>query len=408
MARMAQRSDWHIVEAIYDDCPAHFAFAFASGGKEERPAFEQAWQMAGGRGLTVDAALFGALGEAVECVSVWSRGQDDPLVVGRPADFGISAPNPAQIMNLSPRQVRRLAAARPIGSATGDPDASDAFGPVDRFVQYRDKRTAETRWIPSLCGLVGEESWYGVAERLTSTNGTAVATSQPLASHKATFELIERDAVSIWWYNRLERPRLPAAFVRNAIGTSLWAWLCERDRRFHVLDLTSDLGIPIAGALSCDANGRMIADGYAAGRTGEEAVLGAVLEMLQAEISLRFMEEREERDGIASPFLKETRSMTFETDPFLVGTAPDGAFDIIHEIDAERALARLYAKGIEIYVADITRPDTGVPTARAVSPQLRDWRPRFGPGRLYDVPVAMGWRDKAHTEDTLNPRAFLS
>ena len=44
-------------------------------------------------------------------------------------------------------------------------------------------------------------------------------------------------------------------------------------------------------------------------------------------------------------------------------------------------------KGIEILVLDQTRPDVGLPVVRVVAPGLRHSWARFGPGRLYDVPV---------------------
>ncbi|WP_441293212.1 hypothetical protein ACSRUE_22460 [Sorangium sp. KYC3313] len=36
-------------------------------------------------------------------------------------------------------------------------------------------------------------------------------------------------------------------------------------------------------------------------------------------------------------------------------------------------------------------------------PGLRHFWPRFGPGRLYDVPVRLGWLERANREEDLNP-----
>jgi oxazoline/thiazoline synthase len=38
-----------------------------------------------------------------------------------------------------------------------------------------------------------------------------------------------------------------------------------------------------------------------------------------------------------------------------------------------------------------------------VVPGLRHFWPRFGPGRLYDVPVRLGWREHPLDESQLNP-----
>ena len=52
---------------------------------------------------------------------------------------------------------------------------------------------------------------------------------------------------------------------------------------------------------------------------------------------------------------------------------------------------------------DQTRPDIGMPVARTIVPGLRHFWARFAPGRLYDVPVKMGWREAPTAEKDLNP-----
>jgi ribosomal protein S12 methylthiotransferase accessory factor len=41
--------------------------------------------------------------------------------------------------------------------------------------------------------------------------------------------------------------------------------------------------------------------------------------------------------------------------------------------------------------------------ARVFAPGLRHFWRRLGPGRLYDVPVTLGWLEEAHGENDLNP-----
>jgi ribosomal protein S12 methylthiotransferase accessory factor len=40
-------------------------------------------------------------------------------------------------------------------------------------------------------------------------------------------------------------------------------------------------------------------------------------------------------------------------------------------------------------------------------PGLRHFWPRFAPGRLYDVPVRLGWIARPLAEDELNPIAMF-
>ena len=61
------------------------------------------------------------------------------------------------------------------------------------------------------------------------------------------------------------------------------------------------------------------------------------------------------------------------------------------------------ARGLDFLVLDQTRPDIGVPVVRVIVPGLRHFYRRFAPGRLYDVPVKLGWRDRPLRESELNP-----
>lgn len=59
--------------------------------------------------------------------------------------------------------------------------------------------------------------------------------------------------------------------------------------------------------------------------------------------------------------------------------------------------------GLEMLVLDQTRPDIGLPVAKVIVPGLRHFWARFGPGRLYEVPVALGRLEKPTGFADLNP-----
>jgi ribosomal protein S12 methylthiotransferase accessory factor YcaO len=75
--------------------------------------------------------------------------------------------------------------------------------------------------------------------------------------------------------------------------------------------------------------------------------------------------------------------------------------DLQQDILTCRELAQ--TQGIEILVLDQTRPDVGFPVVRVVAPGLRHFWPRFGPGRLYDVPLQEGWLRQSLDEGEMNP-----
>ncbi|HEU4538057.1 MAG TPA: YcaO-like family protein, partial [Polyangiaceae bacterium] len=70
-------------------------------------------------------------------------------------------------------------------------------------------------------------------------------------------------------------------------------------------------------------------------------------------------------------------------------------------------LRRLDEAGLEAVAVDKTRPDLGLHVVQAIVPGLRHFWPRFGPGRLYDVPVRCGWLPRAYAEHELNPVPLL-
>ena len=76
--------------------------------------------------------------------------------------------------------------------------------------------------------------------------------------------------------------------------------------------------------------------------------------------------------------------------------------------DVEHCRSIVEAKGMEFLVLDQTRPDIGMPVVRVIVPGLRHFWARFAPGRLYDVPIEMGWRKQPLREVDLNPLPVIA
>ncbi|MGH6905681.1 MAG: YcaO-like family protein [Geminicoccaceae bacterium] len=108
------------------------------------------------------------------------------------------------------------------------------------------------------------------------------------------------------------------------------------------------------------------------------------------------------------------RTATVENQPYVVpledqvadaGDFEDRSSDDI-AADVRLCVERLRDLGHEALVLDHTRPDVGFPTARVIVPGLRHFWARLAPGRLYDVPVSLGWLEQGHGEEDLNPIPF--
>ncbi len=104
---------------------------------------------------------------------------------------------------------------------------------------------------------------------------------------------------------------------------------------------------------------------------------------------------------------------TLETHPYLAASAerigidtyPILASDDLYA-DVLKCVQIAQDHHLEVLVLDQTRPDIQLPVVRVIVPGLRFYWQRFAPGRLYQVPVDLGWLDAPLREDQLNP-AFV-
>ena len=71
--------------------------------------------------------------------------------------------------------------------------------------------------------------------------------------------------------------------------------------------------------------------------------------------------------------------------------------------DVEFCVSLAAQHGLETLVLDQTRPDIGLSVVKVIVPGLRHFWRRLAPGRLYDVPVELGWLPAPLPEDQLNP-----
>ena len=67
-----------------------------------------------------------------------------------------------------------------------------------------------------------------------------------------------------------------------------------------------------------------------------------------------------------------------------------------------------YAGSIHCTVVfDQSLPDLELKVVKVMAPGLRHFWRRLGPGRLYTVPVELGWLPAATAEERMNPRSVF-
>src|SRR5262249_49207664 len=59
--------------------------------------------------------------------------------------------------------------------------------------------------------------------------------------------------------------------------------------------------------------------------------------------------------------------------------------------------------GLDMLVLEQTRKHVGMPVVKILVPGMRSWWARFAPGRLYTLPIQLGWLATPRTEAALNP-----
>jgi len=176
--------------------------------------------------------------------------------------------------------------------------------------------------------------------------------------------------------------------------------LAMRGRSLHVLDLSGDLPIFVAAAVSAGPRGDRIAFGFGAHFDRDRAALAAVSEMHQFAAQATLL-ERLASEGRAPTlssdvvvFMEWWRSQFLADHPHLVPTqtrAPAGSshYDIADsEADLERIVRELKHRNLTPLVLDLTRADIGVP---AVEPSCRGCA-HGGPALLQVDSIKYLWR----------------
>lgn len=339
----------------------------------------------GGKGVTATEARASALCEAAERYSAARQG--DELVV-RESLTGLGAaavhPNTYQLFD------ERQYADRERWNARQSP-FHQVSAPFDA--------TAVTEWTPvwSLTEgahrLLPTSTLYfgtgadGSRDGLwADSNGNAAGGSLEDALLQGFLELVERDAVALWWYNQLRLPALDLDSFDEPWLTSMRSLLARAGREVWALDLTSDLGVPVVVALSRQSDGpaEEFVLGFGAHFDPRLALRRALTEMVQMLPAL----------GGSGTVLPGQQQLF--PDPGQAARTPGSwpavrrSEDLLDDVRYVQALVESH--GMELLVLDQTRPDVGIPVVKVLVPGLRPFYARFAPGRLFDVPVSLGQR----------------
>jgi bacteriocin biosynthesis cyclodehydratase domain-containing protein len=368
-----------------------------------------------GKGTSEIQARASAIGEAIERFSAVFQGDE----LRRRATFaklGDAAIHPNASMLFSDRQYEQ----RELWNL-GAPGFRTVFEPFveEETIDWSpvwSVTNQRTRWLPTQYLYYGYPLEGGRLFTYADSNGCASGTSLEDAALQGFCELVERDSVALWWYNRVRRPGIDLDSFHDAYIDRLREAYAGFGREVWALDLTADLGIPAVGAFSriTDADREDILIAFGAHLDARVAVVRALTEMNQF---LPAVLPAGANGARLAPypdaaFATWCQTATLANQPYLVPEPraaprvatswPTQATDDL-AADLEHCQGLIEARGLELLLLEQTRPDIGLPVAKVIVPGLRHFWPRFAPGRLFDVPVALGWCPHKTEEHKLNP-----
>lgn len=317
---------------------------------------------ASGAGMSLQSAFQSCVGEGAEFLSQFERGGD--VVARLPSEAppqDAPAETPALLAALEPfrcsegREVDWVAGRR-VSDGTSVHLAADVCL----------RRRAEDRTF---------------APPFPLSIGCAAGPSRDEAVLHGLLELIERDAVALWWRGG-RRGKLVGAEDREHVEQALLNRIrgASSRRRTWLLDISSDLGVPCVAAISADAAGREVACGFAARLSMATACRAATIEMCQMELGYSLIDmkrrqggeqalndrdrehlHRRERLDASCPMLQAVAL------PSLASPRPPGAvFEDLRDLASVLSRA-----GVEAYEVDLTRPEYGIPVVRVLAPTLQ-------------------------------------
>jgi ribosomal protein S12 methylthiotransferase accessory factor len=385
---------------------------FAVGPRENRRIGRA--ENAAGKGTTEIQAKVSCLAEAVERYSTGWQGWE-PRYRATLAELGPAAVHPNDVMRYSERQY----AARQTWNRGNDGFnwVAQPFSP-ERAVDWTPMWSLSherVRWVPTqLCyynyGGESDHEFYRA-----DSNGCASGSTLEEAILQGFMELVERDSCALWWYNRVRRPAIDLPSFDDPFFRRTEAFLRGKGRTLYALDLTSDLGVPVVVALTHDAAGGKIICGLGAHLNVHVAASRAVAELNQ----MMGLETDDRPETTATDDEQALtwwmREATIENQPYVV-PAPGRGVTVADDPgletddllgDLKQCVAAVQRCGLEMLVLDMTRTEVGFPTVRVTVPGMRHFWARFAPGRLYDVPAALGWLDRPLDETALNSIPFF-
>jgi len=247
---------------------------------------------------------------------------------------------------------------------------------------------------------------------LPISNGAAAGMDYEKAIQRGLLELVERDAFVISYLNKLQLPKVDLHSI------DVWRIDIIQDisRRYrleiHVMDMTTDLGIPSFVTLTINRTGigPAVLSGLKAGLDPIEAIVGSFTEALHLRCKIRMAYEDDngripettveeintsEKRGLWWYSKDKIKLLDFwinqKPEPLRHDFSPEGIVSITHTFEK---------LGEKAYYVNLTLPEFSAVGIRVVKVFVPHLQPHYldekyrvlGGKRLHEVPIKLGYK----------------
>ena len=327
-----------------------------------------------GTGLDIPSAVMSCIGEAVEFASQHLLPSEEAeQCVALPADSG-----------MDPGLVSQLAVLA--GHESGFDDQArlwtPAFSVADRSLAYLPANLCYRNFPKALP--------QKPLIKLGSGCGAGPTIDDALLH--GMLELIERDAIAMWWLGGRPAGAISDDLLAAAGVDTILKQLRGDNTPGRVswfLDLTTNFSVPCVAALSCDEEGRNLACGFSARLDPALAVQKALFEMCQMEMAIHLVQLKRLQQGDTSltgedyKHLKRCYELDVKGCTLLHPVTNDGVHRIRKESDlfamdelepfaaALQIADMLGALGVHFIAKDLSRKQLGIPVVRVLATGLQ-------------------------------------
>jgi ribosomal protein S12 methylthiotransferase accessory factor len=355
----------------------------------------------GGSGLDPASALLPALAEGLEryCTSVF---QNEQFIWASASELGDDALD----LDMLPR-CSSLELSHP-KCPLSLPDKSKRI----RWVKGFSLLNGREAYIPAV--LVYSHIGYAVPEErfwLPISTGCAAHTSYELAALAAVCEVVERDAISIVWLQKLPLPRIEIDHVSSTLAPFWQRYMAaSADLEYIFFDATTDLGVPTVYALQVARyNARLTTlVACSTGTTIASALCKVIRDLATSRLAFRQSATTPDSwydfTDIVHGATFMARAEVAHAFHFLVHSVSTKHLSEMNSDQAEpisltMIVDKLRLSNLETYIVDLSTDEatrSGMHVVRAIIPGLQPLSLRhaarfLGHPRLYSVPTAMGY-----------------